>query len=42
MSDTKIPKGQGYKAQLDFYSCKGNGDCIPVCPNKALKMVPVS
>ena len=42
MSDNKIHKGQGYKAQLEFYSCKGSGECIPVCPNESLKMVPVS
>ena len=28
MSDQEILKGPGYKAQLDIYSCKGNGECI--------------
>jgi len=42
MSGNIIHKGQGYKARLEFYRCKGSGECIPVCPNKAIEMVLVS
>ena len=40
MSDQEILKGPGYKAQLDIYSCKGNGECIKAWPEEAIKEGP--
>jgi ferredoxin len=38
MSDNKeIPKGPNYKAQVKFYDCKGSGECIKACPEKAIE-----
>ncbi len=35
-----FPKGVGYKAQLKFYDCKGSGECIKACPEKAIEEGP--
>lgn len=35
-----ILKGAGYKAQVKFYTCKGSGECIKVCPEKAISEGP--
>jgi ferredoxin len=35
-----IPKGSNYKAQLKFYDCKGSGECIRSCPEKAISEGP--
>ena len=41
MSNQKsIHKGAGYKAQLKFYDCKGSGECINACPEKAISEGP--
>ena len=29
-------KGAGYKAKVKFYTCSGSGECIKVCPEKAI------
>ena len=41
MSDKEaIPKGPNYKAQVKFYDCKGSGECIKACPEKAIEEGP--
>jgi len=35
-----IHKGAGYKAQLKFYDCKGSGECLKACPEKAISEGP--
>jgi len=32
--------GAGYKAKLKFYTCKGSGECINACPEKAISEGP--
>jgi len=32
--------GAGYKATLKFYDCKGSGECIKACPEKAISEGP--
>jgi ferredoxin len=32
--------GAGYKAKLKFYDCKGSGECIKACPEKAISEGP--
>ena len=40
-SDQKeILKGPDYKAHVDIYSCKGSGECIIACPEKAIEAGP--
>jgi NAD-dependent dihydropyrimidine dehydrogenase PreA subunit len=39
-TNENILKGPGYKAKLKFYTCKGNGECIKVCPEKAISEGP--
>jgi len=36
----EIPKGPNYKAKLKFYDCKGSGECIKACPEKAIEEGP--
>ena len=33
-------KGPDYKAQVKFYDCKGSGECIKACPEKAIEEGP--
>ena len=35
-----ILTGPGYKANLKFYDCKGSGECIKACPEKAISEGP--
>jgi electron transport complex protein RnfB len=35
-----ILKGAGYKAKVKFYTCKGSGECIKICPEKAISEGP--
>ena len=35
-----ILKGAGYTAKLKFYDCKGSGECIKACPEKAISEGP--
>ena len=35
-NNENILKGAGYKAKVKFYTCKGSGVCIKVCPEKAI------
>ena len=30
-------KGPNTKAQVKFYDCKGSGECIKACPEKAIE-----
>ena len=39
-NNENILKGAGYKAQVKFYTCKGSGECIKVCPEKAISEGP--
>jgi NAD-dependent dihydropyrimidine dehydrogenase PreA subunit len=39
-TNENILKGAGYKARVKFYTCKGNGECIKVCPEKAISEGP--
>ena len=40
-SDMKeIPQGPKSKAKLKFYDCKGSGECIKACPEKAISEGP--
>ena len=39
-TDENILKGAGYKAKVKFYTCKGSGECIKVCPEKAISEGP--
>jgi NAD-dependent dihydropyrimidine dehydrogenase PreA subunit len=39
-NNENILKGAGYKANLKFYDCKGSGECIKACPEKAISEGP--
>ena len=39
-TNENILKGAGYKAKVKFYTCKGSGECIKVCPEKAISEGP--
>lgn len=39
-TNENILKGAGYKAELKFYDCKGSGECINACPEKAISEGP--
>jgi NAD-dependent dihydropyrimidine dehydrogenase PreA subunit len=39
-TNENIHKGAGYKAKLKFYDCKGSGECIKACPEKAISEGP--
>ena len=39
-NNVTILKGAGYKANLKFYDCKGSGECIKACPEKAISEGP--
>jgi ferredoxin len=36
----EIPQGPNSKAKLKFYDCKGSGECIKACPEKAISEGP--
>ena len=37
---TDIPKGPGFRAQVDEYSCEGSAECVKACPDQAIKIGP--
>ena len=39
-TNENVLKGAGYKAKVKFYTCKGSGECIKVCPEKAISEGP--
>ncbi|MCX6161075.1 MAG: 4Fe-4S binding protein [Ignavibacteriae bacterium] len=39
-NNENIFKGDGNKAKLKFYTCKGSGECIKACPEKAISEGP--
>jgi NAD-dependent dihydropyrimidine dehydrogenase PreA subunit len=39
-TNENILKGAGYKAKVKFYTCNGSGECIKVCPEKAISEGP--
>jgi Pyruvate/2-oxoacid:ferredoxin oxidoreductase delta subunit len=36
----ETPQGTDYKAQVNFYDCKGSGECMKACPEQAIEQGP--
>ena len=35
-----IPTGEDYRAVIDFHKCSASHECIPICPEKAIREGP--